>query len=198
MTLSFTMSYQDGMNAYDQAVDKGEADLIKMGFPPAERPIDHLGHLGDRPTLPPRMSVLTMAELQDLMGWFTTWHSYALEVLPQVAADRNAALQKKDFAWANLRGEKRGKTTKDKDDEVTSDGRFVAVNANFEILDYKFKKLTAICKGLEREIDTISRSQSALEQRTGAHGHVVAGERSLDRNRNQSVMNGFRSRRRQS
>lgn len=163
MATSLSLSYQEGMRAYDQAVDKGEAMLLKMGFPPAERPVDEHGVFADRPTLPPKLSSLSMSELQDLMGWFTAWYSYALEALPQVTAERNAAENKKEFAWSAIRAEKRSKTTKDKDDEARTDARYVQTNTDYETAEYRYKRVSAVCRGLEREIDTISRAQTALE-----------------------------------
>lgn len=193
MAISLALNYEAGIRAYDQAVDKGEASLIRMGFPPAERPVDEHGTFADRPTLPPKLSTLSMPELQDLMGWFTAWHSYALEALPQVTAERNSALNKKDFAWSAIRAEKRGKTTKDKDDETRVDARYIQVSTEFETADYRHKVVSAVCRGLEREIDTISRAQSALEKRFGGYGKHVGGERAVVRTQN--VMNVFRSRR---
>jgi len=193
MAISLSLSYQDGIRAYDQAVDKGEAQLLKMGFPPAERPVDSQGIFADRPTLPPKLSALSMSELQDLMGWFTAWYSYALEALPQVAAERNSAFNKKDFAWASIRSEKRSKTSKDKDDEARTDARYVQANTDFETADYRHKRVSAVCRGLEREIETISRAQSALEKRVNGFGKTVSGERAVART--QSAMGAFRSRR---
>jgi hypothetical protein len=190
MALSFEKEYKAGVQAYEEVVDKGEMEMADMGFPPAERPVDTTGEFGIRPKLPAKLSVLSMAEMQDLMGWFTSWYSYSMEMLPRVTADKNAAASKKDFAWAKIRNEKRG-TVSDKDNGTRVDSRYVAINTEYEKLEYKYRHLAAVCKSLEREIDTISRAQSALEQRNHGEGSRVSGERTG--RRMETAMAGFRN-----
>lgn len=167
--------YTAGIRKYEQAVDKGEAELMDMGFPPAQRPKDKDGNLADRPELPVHLSTKTMADLQDLLAYFTAWHSYAIEYLPRAASDRNAAESARDFAWAKIRKSKQG-TVSDKDNATRTDVRYVEANAHYETCDYKYRKLKAICEGLMREIDTLSRAISALSDRKYVEGQQVMGE----------------------
>jgi hypothetical protein len=88
---------------------------------------------------------------------------------------------KKDFVWAVVRAEKRGKTKQDKDDETRTDARYVEANTKYEALEYIHKRISSVCKGLEREIDTISRAQSALENKGKTYGQNLGGERSVAR-----------------
>lgn len=165
-----------GLKVYEQAIDKGEAELMTMGFPPASRPRTSSGELAERPGLPVNMSDMSMSDLQNLLAWFTAWHSYAIEHLPRATKDRDAAETAKDFAWAKVRREKRG-TVSDKNDATITDVRYIEANAYYETCDYKHRKLKAVCDGLYREIETISRAITALEQRKHAEGHYIVGER---------------------
>ena len=172
-------NYEQGMAAYEQAADKGDAELIKMGFPRSQRPmitIDGVQQFADRPTLPERLSDLPMSDLQDLLGWFTAWHSYSIEQIPPVRIMRNTAEAARDFAWAKIRKEKKG-TVSDKNDATRTDMRYVQANTAYETADYRFKMIKGITEGLYREIETISRVIAGQEQKFSAEGHRFTGER---------------------
>ena len=172
-------NYEQGMAAYEQAADKGDAELIKMGFPRSQRPmitIDGVQQFADRPTLPERLSDLSMSDLQDLLGWFTAWHSYSIEQVPPVRIMRNTTEAARDFAWAKIRKEKKG-TVSDKNDATRTDMRYVQANTAYETADYMYNMVKGITEGLYREIETISRAISGLEQKFSAEGHRYSGER---------------------
>jgi hypothetical protein len=172
-------NYEQGMTAYEQAADKGDAELIKMGFPGSQRPmitIDGVQQFADRPTLPERLSDLSMSDLQDLLGWFTAWHSYSIERIPPARIMRNTAEAARDFAWAKIRKEKKG-TVSDKNDAARTDMRYVQANTAYETAEYIFNMVKGITEGLYREIETISRVITGLEQKVGAEGHRYSGER---------------------
>ena len=77
------IGYHDALDTYHGALEDGAAKLERMGFPKAGRPTDIHGELADRPVLPPNLSSMGMAELQDLLGYFTAWHTYAIERPPK-------------------------------------------------------------------------------------------------------------------
>lgn len=189
-------NYEHAMSTYEQAVDRGEAELINMGFPPAARPMIEDGKLDDRPSLPATISNLSMSQLQDLLSYFTAWHSYAIEHLPRAVSQRNAAENARDFAWASIRRHARG-TVSDKDNQTRTDTRYIEANALYETCDFKARKIKAICDGLMREIDTLSRAITALEQRRNSEGRQVVGEHRGDQvnagpSFRNSVLNQFR------
>jgi hypothetical protein len=199
---NYEVEYAQGLKIYEQAVDKGEADLMSMGFPPAQRP--HVGGtLADRPTLPMNLGDLSMQELQNLLGYFTAWHSYAIELVPRALSERNAADSSKAFSWAKTRKSKEG-TVQDKNDDTQTDGRYIEANAYYETCECKYRKLKAVEDGLLREIETISRAQTGLERRQESDGHQGAGEHKGRSNTGpsfttvskQNVMARFRAKRR--
>ena len=173
---SFEVTYEEGVQAYTQAVAQGDDELAEMGFPTAERPIQTNGDLADRPSIPSNLSELPMGQLTDLLGYATEWYRYAVEVLPVVTSERNAAESAKDFAWAKIRKSKEGRVA-DKDNETRCDARYVEAASRFETCDYKYRRIKAICDGLLREVETISRAMTAREQMVKADGAQIAGIR---------------------
>ena len=175
MPASFDAEYSQGLKEYALAVDKGDAQLLSMGFPPAERPRGLDGNFSERPYIPPNLSDCSMADLQNLLGQLTAWHSYAIEHLPHAVSERNAAESARDFAWAKIRQAKDGRVA-DKDDSTRTDARYVQANSYYETCDFKSRKLKAICDGIHREIETISRAIAALDQRYNVGSAQVSGE----------------------
>ena len=195
MQKSFEYDINSGLEVYERITAEGEEAMGRMGFPPAQRPRNDDGSLADRPTLPQRVSVLSMSELQDFLAYFTSWHSYAIEMLPDAACEKNAAEVARDFVWAKIRKGMEG-TVQDKNDRTRTDQRFIDANARYETCFYKHGKIKSICDALEREIDTLSRAITALEQRTKVEGAQVSGERRGYKMRSgpniQNVMASFR------
>jgi len=198
---TFETEYQEGVDMYIEAVDKGEADLIDDGFPPALRPKNLDGEWDDYPQLPTPLSSLGMAQLQDLIGRFTAWHSYALELLPDAVARKNSIAGAKEFAWSKIRRSYKG-TVSDKDDQARVDSRYVELNSGYETAAYRASKLKAIVDGLNREIETVSRAITALADRGETEGRGVGGIMRANQVRGviaapkKDVLNGFRRRRR--
>jgi hypothetical protein len=169
--------YSQGVSIYGQAIDKGDVDLTKWGFPTAERP-KRGDELADRPSLPERISNLDMASLLDLLVWYTAWYDYANNLVPAARTAKNTAESARDFAWAKIRREKvLEKTVSDKDDATRTDLRYIRLNADLETADYKYTMLKAIAEGLYRDIESISRAITGLEQRGNVDWHKYSGER---------------------
>lgn len=177
---SFEVTYEEGVRSYTEAVAQGDDELAAMGFPMAERPTEVGGELANRPNIPSNLSKLSMAELTDLLGYATEWYRYAMEVLPVVTSERNAAESARDFAWAKIRKSHTGRVA-DKDNETRCDSRYVEAAARFETCDYKYRRVKAICDGLLREVETISRAMAGQEQVHRAEGTHLAGVRSAYR-----------------
>ena len=89
---------------------------------------------------------------------------------------RNTTEAARDFAWAKIRKEKKG-TVSDKNDATRTDMRYVQANTAYETADYMYNMVKGITEGLYREIETISRAISGLEQKFSAEGHRYSGER---------------------
>ena len=171
--------YEQGMATYEQAVDKGDAELVKRGLPRAQRPMVTVNgeqQFADRPTLPERLSDLSLSDLQDLLGWFTAWYSYTIEQVSPAKTMRNTAEAARDFAWATIRKEKKG-TVSDKNDATRTDLRYIQANAAYETADYMYNLIKAMSEGMHREIETISRSIAGLEQKFNIEGHRYSSER---------------------
>jgi hypothetical protein len=170
------VTYEDGMREYEQAVAQGDAELESLGFPSAQRPRKTDGDLADRPNIPSNLSVLSMSELTDMLGYATEWYRYAMETLPTVASEKNAAESARDFAWAKIRKAKEGRVA-DKDNETRCDIRYINAAVRFETCDYKYRRIKAICDGLLREVETISRAMGGKELENKMEGVGLSNQR---------------------
>lgn len=189
---SFEVQYDQGLSAYDDAVDQAEADVIDMGLALDTRPVGRDKEFADFPRMPVDLSTTTFPELQRLIGVFTSWYSYVVGQLKKAEGLRNAADKKRTFAWSRIRKLKTG-TVQDKDDAVRTDRRFVDVDASYERADALARMLNGIAEGLKRDIDTISRAASVLESRVDTEGRGVAVGR---KGRADSARDAFRKGRR--
>lgn len=169
---TFERSYADSMAVFDGAIDDAERDLIKRGLPLAHRPLTVHGELGVRPQLPPNLADCSWAELQNLLGVFTSWFTFANEQLQLSTGRRNVADDKKTVTWATIRRSKDG-TVSDKDNATQCDARYQDALAEYEYWDVTVRILTGMVKGMEREIDTISRAVTVMELRQGVEGKGV-------------------------
>jgi len=197
---SFEVTYDEGMKVYSEAPDKAEAAIIDMGLSVSTRPTDRAGEFDEFPHLPPDLSLCSFAEIQRLIGQFTTWYGYAIGQLKLAEGQRNAAEKRRTFAWSRIRKTKSG-TVADKDDETRLDRRYVEADANFEFCDTKYRLLVGIVDGLKRDIETVSRSYAVLESRQNAEGKAVGisrrpGPGQDRRDTHQSVLDKFRRGRR--
>lgn len=174
---TFEVDYQTGINQYLRSVQQGDEELEALGFPVAQRPRDTKGMPTERPDIPTNLSALSMGQLTDLLGYATGWYRYALEVLPTVASERDTAESARDFSWAKIRKSRTEKLVADKDNATRCDVRYIEAAARFETCSYKYRRIKAICDGLLREVETISRAMSGLEQTQRAEGTVIGGAR---------------------
>lgn len=169
MARSFELSHRDGLAAYEQAAAQGDDELGAMGFPPAQRPQSKEKEFVPRPQVPTKASDIGLAEVTDHMLTLTGWHSYALEVLSSVESERNLAKSAREFTWSRVRDSHSG-TVADKDDKTRCDERFIKANIKAEVCEYKYRRVRAICEGLMREIETLSRAMTSKEQEQRAVG----------------------------
>lgn len=173
---SFEVTFEEGMKTYSESPDRAEAAIIDMGLSVSTRPTDRAGEFDAFPQLPPDLSLSSFAEIQRLIGQFTTWYSYAIGQLKLAEGQRNSAEKKRVFAWSRIRKTKTG-TVADKDDETRLDRRYVEADAHFEYCDTKYRLLVGIVDGLKRDIETVSRSYAVLESRQNAEGKSVGVSR---------------------
>lgn len=173
---SYEVSYEEGMEIYSASPDKAEAAIIDMGLSVSTRPTDRAGEFDDFPQLPTDLSLCSFAEIQRLIGQFTTWYGYAIGQLKLSEGQRNSAEKKRVFAWSRIRKTKSG-TVSDKDDDTRLDRRYVDADAQFEYCDTKYRLLVGIVDGLKRDIETVSRSYAVLESRQNAEGKAVGMSR---------------------
>lgn len=188
---AFEVHYDDALQMLDESLDQAEADVISMGLNIATRPTTRDKEFADNPRMPD-LSKVTFLELQRLIGQFTEWFGYAVGQLKRAEGARNTAEEKKTTAWSILRKMKSG-TVSDKDDSVRTDARYVRVVAHYNYCDTKYRLLVGIVEGLKRDIDTISRTATVLENRVGAEGRGVAVGR---KGRSEEAGRAFRSSRR--
>lgn len=195
--MAFEANYDGGLAAYDDAIDKAEAEVIALGLYPSERPRNSSGKFDEKPELPPDLSAVTYSELLFLIGQFTTWHGYAIgqKIIAEIQA--NAAEKKRSFAWRVIRRLKAG-TVADKDDGTGTDTRYMDADAQAEHYDAKKRLLAGIVETLKRDIETVSRAAAVMEQQQNAEGRQVGvSHRGKDRRvPSEDVMSTFRSRRR--
>jgi hypothetical protein len=172
----FERSYDEAIAVFDGAIDAAESDLAEMGLLMAPRPVNRGGNMTDRPGLPPNLAECSWAELQDLLGVFTAWFVYANDQLQLVTGRRNGADDQKTFTWALIRKSKQG-TVSDKNDATYCDSRYQDAQAKYDHYDTMVRMLTGMVKGLDREIDTISRAVTVMDLRQGVEGKGVGAQR---------------------
>jgi hypothetical protein len=200
MVAAFEVPFEEGLEKYDRAIDEAEADVIKAGLGVTSRPMRH-NKPAERPTIPEDLSELGLAELSNLLGVMTRWHSYAIGQKVIAGNQRDAAAEKKAFAWKYIRRLKEG-TVSDKDDSAGIDVRYVDVEAQYRYHDAKYTFLVGMVDSLKRETETISRAVELLRQRIEIEGRNVGVGRHADRQarreeqpaKHASLSNLFRSR----
>lgn len=181
------LNHDDGVAHYDQAVDEAEEEVIRMGLHVSTIPTGPHGEEEIRPTVPMNLSECTLPFLQDLIGQFTAWYDYALGQLQLAVARRNAADKKRAYSWSRIRKTKDGRVA-DKDDDTRCDSRYVGQDKHYEFCDAKVRILSGVVDGLKRDIETISRSITALEGRQDVEGRAAGIQR-----RRQEKASGGRS-----
>jgi hypothetical protein len=190
----FELRYGEGIEIYEDARVGAMNSIVDMGFRPMERPINEDGELEDSPSIPSSLSDLSPSELGDLLAKFTQWFQYATERLQHAKIDRNARFKQKDFAWSAIRRKKAG-TVADKDNNTKTDGRYVEVDADFEEADAVLLLLEGIVRGMDRGIDTISRSVTVMDQRLDVEGASAAISRKRYPSSAKKMIRGKRNRR---
>lgn len=196
MVAAFECPFEEGLEKYDRAIDEAEAEVIKAGLQVASRPM-YNNRLAERPSIPEDLSELGLAELSNLLGVLTRWHSYAIGQKVIASNQRDAAAEKKAFAWKYIRRLKEG-TVADKDDSAGIDIRYVEVEAQYRLHDAKYTFLVGIVESLKRETETISRAVELLRQRIEVEGRNVGVGRKVGRHeenakRHDSISSIFRS-----
>jgi len=197
MAAAFECPFEEGLAKYDEAIDNAEADVIKAGLSLTPRPMVN-NKPADRPVIPDDLSELSLTELSNLLGILTQWHSYAVGQKILASNQRDAAAEKKAFAWRYIRKLKDG-TVADKDDAAGIDIRYVEVEAQYRYFDAKYTLLVGIVEAIKREIETVSRAVELIKQRIEIEGREVAvGRRTkvesgISSKRRDSLRNLFRA-----
>jgi hypothetical protein len=166
----FESDFNETLAKYEQAADQAEAEAIKRGLYVTNRPDM------DRPELPSDISELSLTQLRHLLMLLTGWHTYAVGQKALADSRRRAAEKKRNYAWSAIRRVKNG-TVSDKDDSTTTDTRYINLDVEAEKQDYLCKILECTVAGLYREVETISRTFSMMEQRAAAEGAVLSADR---------------------
>lgn len=199
MVAAFEVPFEEGLEKYDEAIDRAEGDVVRAGLGVAARP-RYGNEPAQRPMIPDDLSELGLAELSHLLGVLTRWHSYAIGQKVIAGNQRDAAAEKKAFAWKYIRRLKEG-TVSDKDDSAGIDIRYVEVEAQYRYHDSKYSLLVGMVDALKRETETVSRTVEVLRQRIETEGRDVGVGRHANRQnrqedqakRHDSVSNIFRS-----
>lgn len=163
--------YEEGLKKFDDATDKAYGEVIRLGLGVSQRPF-YGGKAADRPEIPHNLSELGLSELGNLLGVLTKWHSYAIGQKIIAGNERDAAAEKKTFAWKRIRRLKDG-TVSDKDDATGIDVRYIEVEAHFRYADAKYSFLAGMVDALKRETETVSRAFEVLRQRIELEGRNV-------------------------
>ena len=191
----FDLRYGEGISIYDDALERADNDLIRLGLQPPERPMDpETGELESSPTLPSDLSDYSPSELGAVLGEFTQWFSYATYQFKHIKVERNVRQVQKDFSWGAIRKKKTG-TVSDKDNSTRTDSRYVEIGAEFEYADAKLELVGALVKGMEKSIDTISRTITVMEQRLGVEGVGAAAGRKTYKRASEKFGRSSRTRR---
>ena len=176
---AFECPFEEGLSKYDEAIDNAEAEVIKAGLGVAPRPM-YNNKPGERPMIPDDLSELGLSELSQLLGVLTRWHSYAIGQKAIAGNQRDAAAEKKAFAWKYIRRLKEG-TVSDKDDSAGIDVRYVDVETQYREYDAKYTLLVGVVDALKRETETVSRAVELLRQRIEVEGREVGVGRRASR-----------------
>lgn len=189
--MAHEVRYEEGLAQYDEVMGQVEDELIEMGFPLPSRPSQG-DNMMDLPDLPVDLTQFSARELGALLSEFSAWYGYAAGQLKLARGQRNVTEKKRSYGWSRIRKTKQG-TVSDKDDDTRTDSRFIQVDSEFEYSDAKLELLKGITDGLLRDIETISRAITVMEQRINVDGAVAGAAR---RGRG-DMSNRFRRRREQ-
>lgn len=176
---AFECPYDEGLAKYDDAIGNAEDDVVKLGLGVSPRPF-YGTKPAERPQIPDNLADLGLSELGNLLGVLTKWHSYAIGQKIIAGNQRDAAAEKKAFAWKRIRRLKEG-TVSDKDDAAGIDVRYIEVEAQYRYHDAKYSFLAGMVEALKRETETISRSFEVLRQRIDLEGRNVGMGRQANR-----------------
>jgi hypothetical protein len=183
---NLTIDFEQAMKEYDTA-DESEAAVLRTGLHHAQRPFNDKGDPGDLPDMPHDLSECSPADLGYWLTVFTAWHSYANGRLISFTKLRNAAAEKRSFAWSYLRRNRDG-TVADKDDDVRTDTRYVQVNREYQYFDNMVDDLKCITDNLDRNVRAVSRAISVMEQRLGIEGYAATAS---SKNKRRDVFSAF-------
>lgn len=176
----FAADYRQIIDAYENAHQDSEQEIVKMGLPFSGRPMDSRGDFAPPPQLPYPISDCGVRVLQDLMAEFTSWWSYALQQLQLAKGRRDAHEEEVKAIRAIVRGGKEG-TAADRDNETLIDIRFVDQNARLLMSVEVCDLLTAIVRGFEQSIAMISRQLTAISVRSEVEGQSATQGKSPTR-----------------
>jgi hypothetical protein len=173
--MAHEVRYEEGLAQYDEVMEQVEDDLVNMGFPLPSRPARGDDSM-DLPDLPVDLTQFSSKELGALLSEFSAWYSYAAGQLKLARGQRNVSEKRRSYGWSRIRKTKQG-TVSDKDDDTRTDSRFIQVDTEFEYSDAKLELLKGITDGLLRDIETISRAITVMEQRINVDGAVAGAAR---------------------
>lgn len=173
--------YDEVIEGLDNAVADAEQEIIDRGFLPPTRPKNSEGELDTRPVMPPNLDDCTMDELQYLLGQFTEWYTYAGRQSAEAENQLDKCKEKKTFSWAKIRGSIQAGTVSDKDDETRRDQRYTDVIEEMTHWSSMMRWMKVITDSLLREIETISRAVTMMEQRMGVEGRSYRAGRRVER-----------------
>lgn len=171
--------FDEAMEYFDAAITDAEQEIIDRGFMPPIRPGGG-DEFDGRPVMPPNLDDCQMHELQYLLGKFTEWYTYASNQLAESENQMDKCIEKEKYAWSKIRSGIREGTVSDKDDAVRTDQRHSDIVA--ERLHWKSRGrwMKVICESLMREIETISRAVTMMEQRMGVEGKAARAGRRIE------------------
>jgi len=176
------MPLEEGEQCYNVA-DSAHDEMIRRGIKLPSRTRREPGSSmflteDGTPWLPPNLQDLSDRELGELYGIAQEYFAYVVGQLADTKNRYNVATEKLGFIKARVRIGKDG-TTKDKDDHMQTDRRYVTANGECLELECLHNLLAKVADACEADIRLISRNISLKEQgiRVGARAGSIGARR---------------------
>ena len=145
--------------------DTALAEMIKLGIKLPERPLGESRFLDEDgcPVMPENILELGDRDIGELYGIVQSFHSYVLGQLVLIKNRLAQAGKQVGFISARVRIGKDG-TSKDKDDRMTTDRRYVMADSRTLELQCLYNLVSKVAESIDGDLRLISRNISLREQ----------------------------------
>ena len=179
---SIQMTQEEGLDAYTFA-SKARRQILHMGIPLPERlnGSSPFLHADGSPKIPFDIQSFSEREIGEMYSIVNAYFAYVSSQMADIYNQKQEAKEKFEFTSARVRQGKDCKTQKDKDDQMTTDRRYVMTKASWMELDAIYRLLSKVYENTEQQIKMISRNISMLDTqyRSGGREASISAKKNI-------------------